>query len=476
MLLERVSDTEQRVCDAFRVGAEVNLSQTRDRDVRAEVLRFLLLGGGPSAEAGDMPSLYLNGARVTGRLALPYAEVAVPIGFEDCEFTEKIDFYGARLRQVSFRGCQLRGIIASNAVFGANLRLLDSRSEGTLQLVGATITNALLLDSTELIGPDMALDGMRLRVGADVVAHHGFRSQGELRLTNAEVGGSLRLEGATLENPGGVALRAQDLRVGAIANFCEGFIADGSISLSFAQVTSRLCLEGATLRGDASTRLDLRHVQTRDLVLLPTVEPPGRVDLSHAEVGVLRDDSDTWAAEMHLDGMRYESLSHEDDQGKRLDWLRRDPRGYRPQAYGQLASVFHAAGREDDARGVLLAGEQRRRENLAPLGRLWGYLQDVTVGYGYRPGRAFAWLLTLLFVGTVVFQLHPPRAAEAAKAPEFVAVAYAADLILPVVDLGQQSNYLPQGATAWLAYFLILSGIVLASTITAAAARTLRRN
>jgi hypothetical protein len=78
-------------------------------------------------------------------------------------------------------------------------------------------------------------------------------------------------------------------------------------------------------------------------------------------------------------------------------------------------------------------------------------------------------------IGTLVFQLHPPRAAEAAKAPEFVAVAYTADLILPVVNLGQQSNYLARGVTVWPACFLILAGLVFATTITAAAARRLRR-
>ena len=444
--------------------------------MRAEVLRFLLLGGGRAAEPGDLAALTLKGARITGRLALPYAEIAAPIGFEACEFADQIDLYGTRLCQLSFQSCRLRGIIGSNAVLAANLRLLGCRSEGTLQLIGAHITNALLLDGTELVGPETAFDGMRLRVGADVVAHNGFRSRGEVRLTNAEIGGSLRWEGAVLENPGGVALRAQDLRVGAIANFCEGFVADGSISLSFAQVTSRLCFEGATLRGDSSAKLDLRHVQTRDLVLRPTAEPPGVVDLGHAEVGVLRDDPATWAADLRLDGLRYETLSHADDPGRRLDWLSRDPRGYRPQAYGQLASVFRAAGRDDNAREVLLAGERRRRETLTAVGRIWGHVQDATVGYGYLPGRAFAWVLALLLMGTVVFQLYPPRAGEPAKAPHFVAVGYAVDLILPVVDLGQQSNYVPRGATVWLAYFLILAGLVLASTITAAAARILRRS
>jgi hypothetical protein len=58
-----------------------------------------------------------------------------------------------------------------------------------------------------LSDPGRALDAIRLRGGADVVAHNGFRCTGEVRLTNAEIGGSLRWEGASLENPGGTAPR-----------------------------------------------------------------------------------------------------------------------------------------------------------------------------------------------------------------------------------------------------------------------------
>ncbi|WP_433382855.1 hypothetical protein ACQPZX_19760 [Actinoplanes sp. CA-142083] len=471
MPLDRLSDSEQAVVDAFRVGEMADLSQADDPIVRASVLRFLLLGGGPPPERGDLPALRLTGARVTGRLELACADVTAPISLHACDFDEKIEIYEATLRQVSFRRCGLHGIDASDAVFVAGLRLLDCRSEGTLQLAGAHIANALLLDGTRLSDPVMALDGMRLNVGGDVVAQNGFRCRGEVRLTNAEVGGSLRWEGATLENPGGTALRAQDLRVGAIANFCTGFSADGALTLSYAQVTSHLCFERATIRGP----LDLRYAHTRYLLLQPTAAPAGLVDLSHMRAGVLRDDPDTWPAELRLDGLRYEALTDADDHERRLAWLRRDDRGYRPQTYGQLAAFFRAAGRDDDAREVLLAGERHRRETLTRLGRLWGHLQDATVGYGYRPGRAVAWLLALLLVGAVVFQADPPRAAEPAKAPAFTAVAYAADLILPVIDLGQQSQYVPRGWTVWVAYLLILAGLVFATTITAAAARRLRR-
>jgi hypothetical protein len=93
----------------------------------------------------------------------------------------------------------------------------------------------------------------------------------------------------------------------------------------------------------------------------------------------------------------------------------------------------------------LLAGERHRRDVLAWPGRLWGRLHDLTVGYGYRPVRAAGWLAALLIIGTVMFELYPPRAVERGRGPDFVASIYALDLIVPVIDFGQQSAFHPRG-------------------------------
>ncbi len=157
----------------------------------------------------------------------------------------------------------------------------------------------------------------------------------------------------------------------------------------------------------------------------------------------------------------------------RLAWLGLEA-DFRPQPYMQLAQLYRGGGRDDDARTVLLALERRRRGGLSRAGRWWGRLQDVTVGYGYRPLRAAAWLVVLFAVGTVVFSLHPPRAVEPAGAPALVAPVYTLDVILPAVDLGQQSAYRARGSTVWLAYALSAAGLVLTTTVAAAAARRLR--
>jgi hypothetical protein len=81
----------------------------------------------------------------------------------------------------------------------------------------------------------------------------------------------------------------------------------------------------------------------------------------------------------------------------------------------------------------------------------------------------------LLVAGAVVFGLHPPAAGEPAKAPPFNALVYTLDLLLPVMDFGQQNAFVPRGAYQWISYFFILAGLVLATTIAAGLSRSLRR-
>ncbi len=71
--------------------------------------------------------------------------------------------------------------------------------------------------------------------------------------------------------------------------------------------------------------------------------------------------------------------------------------------------------------------------------------------------------------------MSPPPPLKPGELPHFNAVIYALDLLLPIVDLGQQSAFNPAGAMQWLSYGLIAAGWVLATTVVAGAARVLGR-
>jgi hypothetical protein len=102
-------------------------------------------------------------------------------------------------------------------------------------------------------------------------------------------------------------------------------------------------------------------------------------------------------------------------------------------------------------------------------------LQDVTVGYGYRPIRAALWFLTLLLTGAVVFALNNPPPAELGKGPVFNSLVYALDLLFPLIDFGQEKAYQPTGGGQWVAYGLVIAGWVLVTTIATGITRALSR-
>ena len=189
---------------------------------------------------------------------------------------------------------------------------------------------------------------------------------------------------------------------------------------------------------------------------------------------LLRDTPGRWPARLRLDGLSYGALDPPGTSEQRQDWLRRDYDGYRPQPYEQLASRYRQLGNDKEARNVLLAGQWRRRESLGPIPKAWGYLQDFTVGYGYRPWYSALWLTVLLIVGTVAFSLQHPTPVHSPH-PAFIPLIYTLDLLLPVIDFGQEHEFIPHGLQAWLAYGLIAAGWILATTIAAGITRALRR-
>lgn len=97
------------------------------------------------------------------------------------------------------------------------------------------------------------------------------------------------------------------------------------------------------------------------------------------------------------------------------------------------------------------------------------------MGYGYRPSRAAAWLAGLLAVGAVVFGAHHPPPAHRGEGPGFNPLLYTLDLLLPIIDFGQQGAFDPSGGEQWLAALLITAGWVLATTIAAGVTRVLSR-
>ncbi|WP_435846255.1 membrane-associated oxidoreductase [Streptomyces diacarni] len=313
------------------------------------------------------------------------------------------------------------------AVPGEDLRAARLTCYGQARLDGLTVTGHIGFDDARFLHPaGTALQAETVTVGTDLHAMR-LHAEGRVNLRGSTVPGQLNLAYARLSNPGGVALRANSCTAGELW-LREARRIEGTVNLR-------------------RTRCDLLHVSP-----------------------------EVWPASVRLDGLTYTTLAPTLPAARRLETLTRDGDGYVPFAYEQLTAAYRHIGDDAAARSVQLAKQRRHRTTLPLYARLWGHLQDATVGYGFRPMRAAGWLAGLLLVGTLAYGLHPPRPLKADEAPGFNALAYALDLLLPIVDFGQEKAYAPQGGYQWLAYLLIVAGWVLATTFVAGVNRTVSRN
>ena len=98
-----------------------------------------------------------------------------------------------------------------------------------------------------------------------------------------------------------------------------------------------------------------------------------------------------------------------------------------------------------------------------------------TVGFGYQPWLAVCWLVLFAVLGGTWFAMHPPPPVDEGQNPVFNPWLFAADTLLPIVNLGQDGYWRLDGASQWIASSLVAVGWILATTAAAGAARILKR-
>jgi hypothetical protein len=470
-----------------------------DRIVRAEVIANLALDA-VLTKRGGIPPLRLAGARVTGHLDFAGGDVSRTISLEHCYFDEAPEFSDSRTRSVVFAKCSLPGLDGYRMRVEGQFDLTETIVNGPIALVNSYITGELIMNGSKILNPSgWTLFAGGLTVEGTLFARHGFESRGSMRLVGADIRGGMTLDSAVLYGSEGDALVADDLRVEGRLGFNE-IVAEGAIRMPGAHINGRFSLRGATIKAPA-TALDCRRIVADELLLTVAAPIEGIVDLGYARLSVLCDDPTTWPADIRLDGLTYDSLvtirgtTRQNETatglpsdlaettaeilpaGERLAWLRHSSVGYRPQPYEQLASFYRNVGHDDQARKVLLEKQRVRRTTQNIGGKIWGHLQDWSVGYGYRPWQAAFWLVALIALGSVVFALYPPApVAEHVGSPHFNSVFYTIDLLWPFGQFGQSNLWTPVGSEQWFAYSLVGCGWLLATAVIAGVTRSLSRS
>jgi uncharacterized protein YjbI with pentapeptide repeats len=486
MEIDNLTPAELRVWRAFPRGESVSFRASDDEDpaagadwgpertVRASVLRALLLNG--PQQAGEIAALKLAGARISGTLDLRYGTCDHAVRLSHCHFAAAPQLYGARLRQLNLSNSVLPGLIAGAMRVEGVLRLSDCVLRGPVQLGGAQIANALFMERARLTAQDDAQPVLQLNqvtAGDDLWAP-GLEIDGEMRLNGATVAGSINMNEARLDRPGRPVLDAETLTVEGDFRMRQAQVR-GWIGLRGARIAGRLDLSYADLENPGDAALRASSCTIGEVWLRRCAPMRGTLNLRRTTMEVLFLEPEAVPERVLLNNLVYTTLTPHEPAERRLSMLERDGDGYVPHAYEQLTASYLRIGDDRAARLVQLAKQRRHRHTLPWYGRLWGHVQDVTVGYGFRPLRACVWLLSLLAVGSIAYGLRPPRPLKPSEAPDFNPVFYTLDLLLPVISFGQEGAFAPADGFQTLAYALVIAGWILATTVFAGVTRTVSR-
>ncbi len=482
-----LTDAEKDLIAACRAGlpCTVNNGEVPPEDnknqaitVRAELLRLLIMGGTPACGLQEQ-GVWLKGARVTGVLDFNFVRAKGLIVMENGRFDERPQMIQADFLQLSFQGSHLPGLFAQGIKVEGSVFLRGVKAKGTVDFNSAKIGGQLDLDKAELDG------------GTD------------------EVGNAIRsLYAQSAKIEGGVFLRWVKAK-GAVVVI--GAQIGGQLSFMNAELDG-----GKNEDGDALEALNAQGVHvTNGFLFRELKKVSGAVDLTSAYVSVLVDDTASWQkckGDLLLDGFTYDLIGGNSAAKTfigRKAWLEKGSwigGEFRPQPYTQLAKVFRAAGHAGEARKVLMERDRllanvnrkvtSRRDFAAfPFRYGWDFLVRNLTGYGFAPRRTLIAILCLLAITGVVAQKTWQDGSFAPNSdvilvsdgwqdlllkdclPEIIsacvsnpaevwsnddrngldwdsfnAIGYAADLVIPVLDLGQTSAWAPskdRGPWGW---------------------------
>ena len=396
--------------------------------------------------------------------------------------------------------CDASVFLRNNFQSFAAVRLLGAQIGGQLNCSGGQFEpkegDALSADE----GAAIFADGVVVK--GNVVLSNQFKAKGTVRLLGAQIDGQLNCSGGQFEPKEGYALVANQAIVKGDVALNKSFKATNTVLFLGIQIGSSLDCSG----GQFSAEINLQTAVITSRLILRDMATPVCIDATFAQIGELVDDPKMWAKGSILDGLVYRSISGTVpiDAAQRIDWLKQQSdkhlgegdlkQRFRPQPWKQLQKVLREMGHDADARRVGVAFEDQLRkadrigqitdtskaQKIIPVvsrqclrGLHW--LFGKLAGYGYHPTRLFmsmvaVWLFCAVAywwlalpphnalgpTDPLVFQnpayaactsacmgnwfLCPPLPAEYTT---FSPLAYSLDLLLPLVDLGQEKNWGP---------------------------------
>ena len=330
------------------------------------------------------------------------------VRFNDAEVSRQFNATGGEFRNdrsgeyaLNCDGLRCGGEVFLNGGF---------RAEGTVSLTGAQVASELNCTAGSFRAPGgYALFADGLTTPGFVYLDQDFRAMGAVRFARATIGRQLVCTNGGFDNQHGTALDLTGLITPGDMLANGGFRATGEMRMRNADITRDLDFTNAQLRGREG--VDARGIKVGGRLTWKMDHPPeGPVDLSFGQVSRLDDTMPSWQDGNYvLAGLTYRPAMDGAGQwtvAQRIAWLGKT-RDYTATAYQQLAQAYRLSGQESTAEEISIASlrDLRKRGSLRRRARAWNKFLDLTVGYGYRLHRPFLALLVLGVLGALLYYL-----------------------------------------------------------------------
>jgi hypothetical protein len=488
-LLETIGKDEPCI-----IGQRPPNTPSDDNTIRAEFLRFLLLGGDDEVAVHES-GISIHGAAICGRLNLRGSSAQSELFLNECLLTDDVEATDAILKTLMFNGCRMKSLLGFRASISGSLAVrFKTEVQGRIMLWNARI------------------DGFADFRGARIIGAYDATAKRAV---------SISLEGA---------------KIGGLVELCADV--EAPISASRMRADSDIWLSGCTIRlndaagkavdvenpdeapivldlSDTATSGNLRWTTSPDGALgYPSIE--GSVDLRRCSTNAILDNPAAWPKPFIDDGGRplqaciwlagatYKNLQTMPfvENVDRIAWIEKQPRlelvrHFKPQPFEELRRALVLAGDEQQALRVaerkehyrythlksmqwrrirLAATDLRRLPNALSALLAWASIFSVNLfwgtcaGYGYRKGRAalvvvLAWLafgflyqsaekqgifapnVVALYLNQALHDQCKKNWADCTASPEeygkFNAWIYSAGLMFPFIDLSSEKLWAP---------------------------------
>lgn len=478
-----------------------------ENPIEALQARFEVL----ALNGSHLPGLMAQGARVQGNVFLHSVSVRGMVRLIGARISGQLNCECAR-----FSNSDGPALDLESAEVAGHVSLRRIKADGEVRLSGARIGGQLICKGAQILnGGDVALSANHMQVAGGLFLNVewtdedkvSFRAEGEVNLSGARIGGQLVCKGAQFSNVGRLAFNAQKLTVEEFIWMEVGSVV-GMVALNGARCcefiddkqswdkVEVLVLNGLVynhLHGSMDTRMRLAWL-AKDAATAQEFRPQPYEHLASV-----------YRAMGHTSDARLVLL--EKDILLAADWTRRAVEEQADLRQRRDATPMPADHHEIQNRLARLWLDLR----ILPV---WHWFLRYLVGYGHAPQRVLYWtagtitvmglfyLCVWKFGGMVPNSdiiLTSPHWAEAMAAnPDlpgmaweasevgqhyqtFAAATYAADVFIPLVDLGQEAAWTATTATrlgglAWVAtWFLKLFGWIVTAVGGAAITGIIRR-